>query len=50
VQHVNELARAAGIPLVAVTETLSPASAGFEQWQAAQLMRLREALHRATGR
>jgi len=49
VQRVSELARAANIPLVAVTETLSPASATFEQWQVAQLERLREALHEATG-
>jgi zinc/manganese transport system substrate-binding protein len=50
VQHVNELAREADVPLVAVTETLSPASASFEQWQVAQLEHLREALHEATGR
>jgi len=50
VQRVNELARAAGIPIVSVTETLSPASASFQQWQVAQLEALRRALHEATGR
>jgi zinc/manganese transport system substrate-binding protein len=50
VQSVNRLARAAHIPTVTVTETLSPASASFEQWQTAQLSALRAALHEATGR
>ncbi len=50
VQRVNELARAAHIPVVTVTETLSPASATFEQWQVAQLEKLHAALHEATGR
>jgi zinc/manganese transport system substrate-binding protein len=50
VQRVNELARAAHIPVVTVTETLAPASATFEQWQVAQLERLQAALHEATGR
>jgi zinc/manganese transport system substrate-binding protein len=50
VQRVNQLARAARIPIATVTETLSPASATFEQWQSAQLSALLAALHRATGR
>ena len=50
VQRVNELARAAHIPIVTVTETLSPASATFEQWQVAELEGLERALHAATGR
>jgi len=50
VQRVNQLARAARIPITTVTETLSPASDTFQQWQAAQLASLRAALHRATGR
>jgi zinc/manganese transport system substrate-binding protein len=33
-----------------ITETLSPASATFEQWQVAELQNLRQALHQATGR
>jgi len=50
VQRVNEIARAKGIPIATVTETLSPASASFEQWQVAQLERIETALHDATGR
>lgn len=38
------------IPLVAITETLSPASASFQSWQVSELEALRGALHRATGR
>jgi zinc/manganese transport system substrate-binding protein len=49
VQRVNALARAAQIPITTVTETLSPASATFEQWQDAQLRALQAALHQATG-
>ncbi len=50
VEQANDLARAAHIPVATVTETLSPATVDFEQWQAAQLERLIAALHRATGR
>ncbi len=50
VQRVNDLARAARIPIATVTETLSPASDSFEQWQVAQLEQLERALHEATGR
>lgn len=50
VQRVNELARAARIPIATLTETLSPASATFERWQVVQLERLRSALHDTTGR
>ena len=50
VQRVNQLARAAGIPIATVTETLSPASDSFQQWQVSELERLITALHRATGR
>ena len=50
IQHLNALARAAHIPIATVTETLSPASASFQQWQVAQLTRLQAALHQATGR
>lgn len=50
VQRVNQLARAAHIPAATITETLSPASATFEQWQDAELRKLVAALHRATGR
>jgi zinc/manganese transport system substrate-binding protein len=50
VQRVNELARSAHVPIATVTETLSPASDSFEQWQVAQLEALERALHQATGR
>jgi zinc/manganese transport system substrate-binding protein len=50
VQRVNQLARAAHIPITTITETLSPASATFEQWQVAELQNLQRALHQATGR
>lgn len=50
IQHLNMLAREGHIPIATVTETLSPASASFEQWQVAQLSRIAQALHQATGR
>jgi zinc/manganese transport system substrate-binding protein len=50
VQRVNQLARAAHVPITTITETLSPASASFEQWQVDQLQTLQRALHQATGR
>lgn len=50
VQRVNELARGANIPIATVTETLSPASDSFQQWQVAELEELMRALHKATGR
>ncbi|HEX4034061.1 MAG TPA: zinc ABC transporter substrate-binding protein [Solirubrobacteraceae bacterium] len=50
VAHVNALARAAHIPIATVTETLSPATDSFQQWQVAELLGLEKALHRATGR
>ncbi|MFI4977810.1 MAG: metal ABC transporter solute-binding protein, Zn/Mn family [Solirubrobacterales bacterium] len=50
VQRVNEIARAAHIPIATVTETLSPASQSFEQWQVAELEGLRRALAQATGK
>jgi zinc/manganese transport system substrate-binding protein len=50
IQHLNALARANHIPIATVTETLSPASDSFEQWQVAQLRGIALALHAATGR
>lgn len=50
IQRLTALARAHRIPVVTITETLSPRTATFEQWQVAQLERLKEALHKATGR
>ena len=50
VQRVNALATAAHIPIATVTETLSPASDNFQQWQVSELQGLARALHQATGR
>jgi zinc/manganese transport system substrate-binding protein len=50
IQRLNALARANRIPIATVTETLTPPTASFEQWQVAQLERLETALHQATGR
>ena len=50
IQRLNALARAAHIPTVTITETLDPANYSFEQWQVAQLQRIEQALHQATGR
>ena len=50
IERLNRDARAAHIPIVTVTETLSPASDSFQQWQVAQLTTLQAALHQATGR
>jgi len=49
IQRLNTLAQTNGIPVVAVTETLTPIGATFEQWQTAQLHALARALHQATG-
>jgi zinc/manganese transport system substrate-binding protein len=43
-------AKAAGIRVVTVTETMVPANGTFQGWQTAQLERLEAALHEATGR
>jgi len=42
-------AKARGIPVAAVTETLSPPKASFEEWQAGQLQVLEDALRQGTG-
>jgi zinc/manganese transport system substrate-binding protein len=49
VSAVNRIVKGQHIPIAAVTETLSPASDTFEQWQVAELRKLLSALHRATG-
>ena len=50
VQRVTEIVRAQHIPIATVTETLSPPSDGFEQWQVGELKGLIAALREATGR
>ncbi|MGI8921705.1 MAG: metal ABC transporter solute-binding protein, Zn/Mn family [Solirubrobacteraceae bacterium] len=49
-QRLTSAARARGIPVTTVTETLAPASASFQDWQSAQLQDLQRALAQATGR
>jgi zinc/manganese transport system substrate-binding protein len=49
-QRVNQIVREQHIPIATITETLSPASASFEQWQVAELEGLLRALREATGR
>ena len=43
-------AKAAGIPVTTITETMTPAGASFQDWQVAQLDRLRQALAHASGK
>jgi zinc/manganese transport system substrate-binding protein len=50
VQRVTSIVDAQQIPVTTVTETLSPATASFQQWQVGELEGLAAALHRATGR
>jgi zinc/manganese transport system substrate-binding protein len=47
IQRLNQLARAAAIPIVNVTETLTPASATFQEWQVRQLRELELVLARS---
>jgi zinc/manganese transport system substrate-binding protein len=44
-----DAAKKAGIPVAAVTETLSPANASFQDWQSTQLQALQTALAQANG-
>lgn len=50
IARLNAIARARGIPIATITETLAPPRDSFEQWQVSQLERISQALHRATGR
>ena len=50
VQRVTDAARKQGIPVATITETLTPASGTFEDWQSRQLEALAAALARTTGR
>ncbi len=45
--NIRKLASAAGMPVVAVTETVQPAHAPFEQWFEGELEQLQNALARA---
>jgi zinc/manganese transport system substrate-binding protein len=50
VQRLVDAAKRRGIPIVTVTETLTPKGATFQSWQVAQLRALRDALTRAVER
>jgi zinc/manganese transport system substrate-binding protein len=50
VDRITDAARKRGIPVITITETLSPSSATFQAWQVGQLEALAAALRRATGR
>jgi len=50
VQRITDAARKRGIPVATITETLTPASASFQQWQARQLQALAAALKKGIGR
>jgi zinc/manganese transport system substrate-binding protein len=50
VQAQVDAAKAAGIPLVTITETPTPAGTSFQDWQVRQLTALEQALAQATGK
>jgi zinc/manganese transport system substrate-binding protein len=50
VKRVNQIVAERHIPIATVTETLSPATDSFQQWQVAELEGVMRALHSATGR
>ena len=50
VQAQVTAAKAAGIPVATVTETMEPADTTFQDWQAAQLDGIEKALAQATGK
>ncbi len=50
VSRITGAARRKGISVTTIAETLTPASASFQDWQSRQLQALAAALHRATGR
>jgi zinc/manganese transport system substrate-binding protein len=50
VQAQVNAAKAQGIPVSTITETLTPAGASFQDWQVAELTALKQALGQATGK
>ena len=48
--QLREMAEKAGVPVVGVSETLTPVDATFEDWQISQLKALEDALASSTGR
>jgi zinc/manganese transport system substrate-binding protein len=49
VQRLDDAAKAAGIPIATMTETLTPEGASFQDWMARELEGLRSALAKAAG-
>jgi zinc/manganese transport system substrate-binding protein len=50
VQRITDAARNKGIPIATITETLTPASVSFQDWQSHQLEAIKAALAKATER
>ena len=50
VKALLDQAKAQGIPIASVTETLVPATANFQDWQCAELQGIENALQQATGK
>ena len=50
VQAQVKEAKAEGIPVATVTETLTPAGASFQQWQTTELQGIEQSLAKATGK
>lgn len=50
IQALIALAKANNIPVATITETLSPETASFQDWQSAQLQGIQSALAQATGK
>lgn len=50
IQTLINKAKANNIPVVTITETLSPATATFQEWQVTQLQGIQAALAQATGK
>jgi zinc/manganese transport system substrate-binding protein len=50
IQQLVAQARARGIPVVSITETLAPANVSFQDWQSSQLAALQQALQTASWR
>lgn len=47
---LKQKAQTAGIPIVPITETLTPATASFQEWQVKQIKDLQQALAKSTGK
>ena len=50
IQAIITLAKANNIPVATITETLTPQTASFQDWQSAQLQGIQSALAQATGK